>query len=186
MESKGAGISSTILYWAKRAESRDAGTTELRGYALTGDLPFGPPDGMSYEGAILIVSQSKRLEIPQAQLSRRHSTRRGYSLMLRAAQQPQTEWIPFLVTDNLGVHLIYSGEVELHPQDEMGEIIRDQDVEMDYFVGCAEWFGVIVVPPPELRTRFHLFAFSDRPGMTIGGQVLHLLDREATFGTINR
>jgi len=174
-----------ILYWAKVGRIEDSSALELRGYALNGAGGFSPPDRLSFQGVIQVVGRWGRLEIPDAQLSQRHSTRSGFSLILRAARQPKPDQIPFLVTNNLQVEVIYSGEVEIRAEEEMGMIIRDQDIEMEYFVGCEDWFGVVVVPPPQLRTSYKLFGFSDRPGVKVGDQLLHLLDREAEFGSVH-
>jgi hypothetical protein len=175
-----------IHYWVKRVTSaRDAGWN-LWGNPLTPHHGFEDPLDREFEGSVCLIGAGERRTQDRAAIGLGHANRSGFFLRLEAGTSFQPLDAPFLVTSNLEARLLFQGEVSLRPFPIMQLVINDQEVEEEYLVGCADWMGVLRVPPPHRGLFGRLIAFSGRSGAAIEGQELLHLDRDdEVFGSVS-
>ena len=173
-----------VLYWVHRRTSQGEavrlwGTPMSEGDGLA-------PSAFEYEGALVCISSGERLFLEEVQMGRGHSMHDGFFIGVsgKALQFPRET--PFLATSLVALRSIYQGDAVVAPVGIMAEVVRDQTDDNEYFVGCAEWIGVLRVPPADSGRPVRLWAYSDQSRATITDRPLMLLDRDGEFGAVQR
>jgi hypothetical protein len=174
-------VISKLAIWVSKYELENQDDTLFQwktdGIAMDGYHGFGSENVRGYSGMVQLISD-KVNAVVFTEISQVHYSRQGFQWQIKSQEKLPDP--PFLITDNLNMHVIFSGFVCL---DEEQDIIDTHRQDGEYHSICADlWFGIATV---KKERKVHLTAFSDNFQVKVNsGDSLYSPEYDCLMGKI--
>jgi hypothetical protein len=167
-------VEDELMYQSDRLSASKA-----NGFGMDGIHGFGNED-KKYNGTLVLINSRVKLE-KKLLISLSHFSGEGLRWILEF--EGELPIPPFLITDNLDVHVIFDGYIRLGEEQDV--IDFDNSTNLNYSIISDNWFGIATVEVERVNRYVRLLAFSENSQKMIStGDNLYSPEYDCSMGKI--